>query len=64
MDSKQDQNIQSSHPFDLLSALKSIFSDHVLKYGFNKSSKKNKAGEVDFSDFESVGGTKDRKLFD
>jgi hypothetical protein len=35
-----------------------------LKSGLKHSSKNLKPGEVDFTDFESVGGAKNRKLFD
>lgn len=57
MDSYFKKNIESSNNFDVSSTLKSIFRDHKLKSGTKKSIKNLKGGEVDFSDFESVGGT-------
>jgi len=41
-----------------------MFKDHSLKSSSKHSSKNLKVGEIDLKDFESVGGTKDRKLFD
>jgi hypothetical protein len=38
-----------------------LIGDHKLKGG--KSKKKKKIGHIDFSDFESVGGTGDREMF-
>jgi len=62
MDSYFTKNIEFTHTFDISSTLKSIFRDHSLK---SKHSSNNlKVGEIDFSDFESVGGCKNRKLFD
>ena len=38
-----------------------MIGDHKLKGG--KSKKKTKIGHIDFSDFESVGGTGDLEMF-
>jgi len=35
-----------------------------LKYGNKKTETNLKVGEIDFSDFQTVGGNKNRKLFD
>lgn len=63
MDKHFNLKIESSDTLDVSSILQTIFKDHSLKSGSKHSSKNLKKGEIDLTDFESVGGSQDRELF-
>lgn len=57
MDQHFNLKIESSDALDVSSILQTIFKDHSLKSSSRHSSKNLKIGEIDLTDFESVGGS-------
>jgi len=57
MDQHFNLKIESSYTLDVSSILQTIFKDHSLKSSSRHSSKNLKIGEIDLTDFESVGGS-------